>query len=279
MTLTIGSLFSGFGGLELGLEREGYGPVLWQVEKDPYCRAVLAKHWPGVPRFNDVREVGAELPNVDLLCGGFPCQDVSGAGLGAGLAGERSGLWYEFRRIVEALSPAVVLVENVASGTRRWLPHVRRDLHLLGYRTRAFSLSAAELGAPHLRRRVFVIAYSDRLGLRLKPRRGSGTRRSRAPKPADDGVTRNVATVGDPVRDGRSRAEGQSYERRAEPATGGWWASEPAVGRVVDGVSGGLGGRKRRAQLRGLGNAVTPPQAQTIARVMRASLPSSKEKA
>jgi C-5 cytosine-specific DNA methylase len=121
--LTIGSLFSGIGGLDLGLERAGLGPVLFQVEIDPFCRAVLAKHWPKALRHDDVRTVGrtATLPRVDLLCGGFPCQDVSGAGKGAGLEGERSGLWFEFHRIVAATLPRFVVVENVASGKGRYL--------------------------------------------------------------------------------------------------------------------------------------------------------------
>lgn len=164
----IGSLFSGIGGLELGLERAGLGPVVWQVEQDAFCRAVLAKHWPGVDRsISDVRNVAASaLPRPQLLCGGFPCQDVSGAGKGAGLAGERSGLWFVFRDVVEAFRPSGVVVENVASGKSRWLCQVRSDLHALGYRTRAVQISAANVGAPHLRERVFVLALADagRLG-------------------------------------------------------------------------------------------------------------------
>ena len=97
----IGSLFSGIGGLELGLEWAGVGHTVWQVERDPFCRSILARHWPSAARFDDVRTVGAHnLEPVDVICGGFPCQDISYAGKGLGLAGERSGLWYEFARII-----------------------------------------------------------------------------------------------------------------------------------------------------------------------------------
>lgn len=133
-----GSLFSGIGGLELGLEWAGVGHTAWQVEMDPFCRSVLAKHWPNVERHVDVREVGAaSLARVDLICGGFPCQDVSSAGARRGLAGKRSGLWFEYRRIVDELRPAWVVVENVTSGKKLWLPQVRADLEQLGYGVRA----------------------------------------------------------------------------------------------------------------------------------------------
>ncbi len=154
--LTIGSLFAGVGGMDKGLEDAGLGPVLWQVEISPYCRAVLARHWPIAVRYPDVRTV-RDLPAVDVICGGFPCQDVSGAGKRVGLEGARSGLWYEFARIVAESNPRFVIVENVASGKGRWLPQVRAQLCELGYGTRAYALSAADVGAPHLRRRVFVV--------------------------------------------------------------------------------------------------------------------------
>ncbi len=147
--MRIGSLFSGIGGLELGLERAGLGYVAWQVEIDPFCRKVLAKHWPGVKQHEDVRSVGAHnLDRVDVICGGFPCQDVSSAGARRGLAGPKSGLWYEFRRILSELRPSVAVVENVTSGKKLWLPAVKADLAALGYGTRAFALSAADVGAP-----------------------------------------------------------------------------------------------------------------------------------
>lgn len=163
--MKIGSLFSGIGGLELGLERAGLGRTVWQVEQNAFCLKVLAKHWPDAQRFDDVRTVGAaNLSRVDLLCGGFPCQDVSQAARGRnkGLSGEKSGLWYEAARIIGEIKPTICVVENVANGRARWLPTVRRNLHVLGYRTRAFAIQATEVGAPHLRKRIFVVAYPNR---------------------------------------------------------------------------------------------------------------------
>lgn len=195
--MRIGSLFSGIGGLELGLERAGLGSVVWQVEQDDFCRAVLAKHWPDVDRsVTDVRLASsANLVPVDVICGGFPCQDVSGAGKGAGLGGSRSGLWYEYLRIVSELRPRVVIVENVESGARRWLCEVRSALHELGYRTRAMGVSAADVGAPHLRKRIFVVAHTDARGSKGSDAREECTgwhaaQPSREPLAHADGIRR-----------------------------------------------------------------------------------------
>lgn len=157
----IGSLFSGIGGLELGLEWAGLGPVLWQVEKDPFCQAVLARHWPHAQRFEDVCTVGPSvLRRVRLICGGFPCQDLSFAGKGAGLAGTRSSLWWEYARIIRDMGPAVVVVENVPGIRSRGLDAVLGTLAALGYDAEWHSFRASDVGAPHRRERVFVIAWS-----------------------------------------------------------------------------------------------------------------------
>lgn len=141
----------------------GLGSTVWQVEQDPSCRDVLARHWPGVDRFENVCTVGVDtLPPADLVCGGFPCQDVSSAGKGAGLTGSRSGLWTEFARIVGELRPRWAVVENVASGGRHWVDSVRRDLDRLGYETLPVPVSAYDAGACHRRARVFVVAHTDR---------------------------------------------------------------------------------------------------------------------
>src|SRR6476661_6834913 len=129
--LTFGSLFAGIGGIDLGLERAGMR-CAWQVEIDDYATRVLAKHWPDVTRFRDVRSVGAHnLTPVDLLAGGFPCQDISDAGKRAGIEGARSGLWSEFARLIGELRPRYVLVENVTALLRRGMGTVLGDLAAL----------------------------------------------------------------------------------------------------------------------------------------------------
>lgn len=249
MPLTIGSLFSGLGGFDLGLESAGLGPVLFQVEIDPFCRRVLEKHWPKVTRFDDVTKLRS-YPAVDVLCGGFPCQDVSSCGKRRGLAGEKSGLWFEFARIVREVRPRFVLVENVASGAKRWLPQIRRDLRGLGYRTRAYALSASDVGAPHQRRRIFVVAHADRQG--------------EPALPVDAEVGRASAPLADAYGD-RPRRSTVRRKARSEP----WSSAQPGMVHLVHGVSSGLGGRGLAGrQRRALGNAIVPACAEVIGRIV-----------
>ena len=156
------SLFSGIGGLDLGLERAGMSCVA-QVEIDPFCQKVLTKHWPDVPKFKDVRDVGKHnLPAADLICGGFPCQPHSYAGKRKASADERD-LWSEFSRIIGECQPAWVVAENVpgllSSEAGRFFGGVLRDLAASGYDAEWQSIPVAAFGAPHIRERVFILAH------------------------------------------------------------------------------------------------------------------------
>jgi len=233
--MRIGSLFAGIGGLELGLEWAGLGPVVWQVEIEPYCRKVLAKHWPDADRsVTDVRDAGrTTLAPVDLICGGFPCQDISTAGKGAGLAGSRSGLWGEFARVVGEMQPTWVVVENVHQGGNRWIDAVVCDLAVKGYEALPIPLRASAVGAWHERARTFVVANAHSTTIREQPRR---VERERGP-----------AIQAEPRHTGEAQRDSFA-----------WWSTNPDVARVVHGVPAGMD--RRRA----LGNSVVPQCAEVI---------------
>lgn len=158
--LTVGSLFSGAGLCDLGLHWAGFRHQ-WFCEIDPFCRSILARHWPGAPIYNDVAVLkGSDLPPVDVLCGGFPCQDVSCAGPRAGIKhGTRSGLWYEYARLIREIEPRYVIIENVRGLLSCGIEIVLQDLADIGYDAEWEVLPAAALGAPHHRERVFIVAY------------------------------------------------------------------------------------------------------------------------
>lgn len=160
-------LFSGIGGFSLGLERAGFETIAF-CEIEPFCRAVLRKHWPTVPCYEDIQELTGERLAVDglapaVLCGGFPCQDLSRAGSRLGLKGERSGLWREYARLIDELRPRYILVENVADLLEWEFGEVLSDLARSGYDVEWSVLRACAMGAPHMRRRVFVVAYPNGL--------------------------------------------------------------------------------------------------------------------
>lgn len=198
--LTFGSLFSGIGGFDLGFERAGM-VCKWQVENDEFASSVLAARWPDVARFRDVKmfcrrcfdcepedddgnvwcprcdmEFGEcdclgtdqlldELGPVDVIVGGFPCQDLSNAGKRAGIDGERSGLWSEFLRVLCELGPRFAVVENVGSITVRGLHRVLGDLCESGFDAEWATLPASAFGAAHRRERIFIVAHSSGDGL------------------------------------------------------------------------------------------------------------------
>jgi DNA (cytosine-5)-methyltransferase 1 len=158
--LTFGSLFAGIGGFDLGFERAGMECV-WQCEIDNHARAVLQKQF-GVKIYDDVRTITAgNTETVDLICGGFPCQDVSVAGKRKGLAGERSGLWFEFARIIDELEPAWVVIENVtgllSSNRGRDFAVIIQWLAERGYGVAWRVLDSQYFGVAQRRRRVFIV--------------------------------------------------------------------------------------------------------------------------
>lgn len=198
---TVGSLFSGSGALDLGLEHAGM-EVRWQVEDDEFCRELLAVRWPGVARYGDVTAVAFEdIEPVDILAGGFPCQDVSHAGRRAGIEGQRSGLWAHFARAVRSLRPRFVLVENVPGLLAGGMGRVVGDLAAIGYDSEWDCVPAAAVGAPHLRARVWVLAYP---------------------------------------RGFRDEADDTVFAGRSEFDVRAGWPPEPDVARVVDGPASRL---------------------------------------
>ncbi len=239
---TFGSLFAGIGGLDLGLERAGM-ECRWQVEIDPFARRVLEKHWPDVRRHDDVKTfppTEAKEWSVDLICGGFPCQDVSSAGGRAGIEGERSGLWSEYLRIVRELRPRFVLVENVSALRFRGLDRVLGDLAALGFDAEWESLPASAFGAYHDRDRIFICAHTE------------GSLQGMFSK--SHGEWKEVL---------------QSRRLVGHQAVKAWphvrFAGEPDVAVLVHGVPEWMG---RYGAGRGLGNAVFPQVAEFIGRLI-----------
>ena len=262
--MTYGSLFAGIGGIDRGLDRAGMR-CLFQVEIDDYCRKVLAKHWPDVPKYSDVPKFcrracdckpenedgevicprcGIEFGKCecigtdqlidecgipDLLCGGFPCTDLSVCGKGEGLAGERSGLWFEYLRIIRELLPRYVVIENSTALLVRGIEDVLRGLSQSGYDAEWQVIRASDFALPHRRERLFIVAHSN--GLHGTTRMGAEPNRTREIFP---------------------RSLQERLPIRVQ-------ASDRFVG-VDDGIPGGIYGDRGHA----IGNAVVPQVATWI---------------
>lgn len=236
--LTFGSLFAGIGGFDLGFERAGM-VCKWQVEIDAAATTLLRQHWPSVQRERDVTECdGNHLPWVNVICGGFPCQDISVAGEGAGLDGKRSGLFFQAIRLVDEMQPDFVVLENVAALLGRGLDRVLATLADVGFDAEWRVLSASRFGLFHRRRRIFIIAYARRLGIE-----GPITGRS-------------LGVYGQ--RGPRSQADMQSIYDAPFIAGDRW--PKPMLRRTHDGFSRWVD------RIRCLGNAIVPDQAEWIGR-------------
>ena len=320
--LRVLDLFSGIGGFSLGLERTGGFETVAFCEIEPYPRAVLAKHWPGVPCYDDVRTLTADALErdgiaVDVICGGFPCQDLSLAGKQAGMDGTRSGLWSEIARLMGDLRPSYVIVENVSallSGPAEqrggWFGRVLGDVAALGYDAEWHCIPAASIGAPHRRDRIWLVAYAnggrgrsdiagrhdangqdaqraqaDSLPGTLRHTGGaagvanatgercSKTRelRCRKPEKRTGGGSKKMANADAPgLENGRpagKQAGAYAFEwgmafSESQRRSGPWWASEPGLDRVADGVP------NRVDRIAALGNAVVPQIPELIGRAI-----------
>lgn len=230
-------LFSGTGAFSLGLERTGGFETVAFCEIAESPRRILAKHWPKVPCYHDVRAITADVLkrdgiSVDVICGGFPCQDVSIAGRGDGINGSRTGLWREVARIAEEVSPEYIILENVAKIRSRGLEQLLHALAAIGYDAEWHCIPAAHVGAPHRRDRLWIIAHrqSDTLGPDAYILRPYSSQVH-----IDGGVE---------LRDEQERV----------PGSLAWWRAEPGVERMVDGAPSKLD----IARIGMIGNAVVP---------------------
>ena len=246
MRLNVLSLFAGIGGLELGLERAGMTTV-GQVDIDPYCRQVLTRHWPEVPKHDDVTTApewwaSEPRPRVDVVCGGFPCQPFSNAGRQLGINDER-WMWPAMAAVIRAVRPRYALMENVSALVRdSWaFGTVLADLHALGFDAEWATLRASDFGAPHNRERVYILAHD----------------------PRQDGVARDRVESsrvgGSPLAaSGLSGLDASARGREARA----WLEREPRVGRLANGIP------RRMDRLRVAGNAVVPAVAEHIGRLI-----------
>jgi DNA (cytosine-5)-methyltransferase 1 len=257
--LTIGSLCAGAcDGLSLGFEWAGLGPVLWQVEIDEARRQNLARHWPDAVRFADIADCGTgrrhQLEHVGCIVASTPCVDLSSAGKRAGLAGPRSGLWFEALRIIGELRAHFVVVENVTSGASNWVPQVRAGLERLGYATLPIPIAAADLGAPHERSRVFIVAHIDDA---QQP--SLGQHAEVASQPPDVGHAHGDELRKQSRGGARPHREGAPLDGSARAHAG--WPTQLELVPPVYGVP--------RRVVSALGDSVVPQQAEVAGQVIR----------
>ena len=296
MTLTVGSLFSGIGGLDLGLERAGMN-VIWQSEIDPYACRVLSKHWPEVPNHGDIKTINwGDVVRPDVICGGYPCQPFSNAGKRRGEDDPRH-LWPWVRDAISELRPRYAILENVRGHLSMGGLTVIGELANIGYDAEWRVVSAASVGANHRRDRVIIVAYSKELhsnGSNNYPRIGSQC--ETVSELGDSGRTQAMADPYSAPRQQQQERQVQEpniggcstgqrnlaytssqrcvdtfsaifptdgrFPTFAQPAERGWWTTEPNVGRVANGIP------NRVDRLRGLGNAVVPQVAEVIGRLV-----------
>ncbi len=295
--MKVGSLFSGVGGIEIGFEKQGF-ETQWCVEFEPYAKTILKKRFPSAKIYDDITKIDFEaVPKVDILTGGFPCQDISNAGKGVGITGSRSSLWKYYFKAIRILRPRIALIENVAALTKKGLNVVLGNLAEIGYDAEWYNISASAVGANHQRERIFIIAYPN--GNResdvpfdegqrqrvvdevfntynngqpsskeqesiIKRSNSSKTRESETIKfkrPSSE--SRNVEQLSH-SNNSRQQREGKDEIRQELFCSREYsWSTEPELGRVADGIS------NRVDRIKCLGNAVVPQCAEVFAEAIK----------
>lgn len=303
--LKVLDLFSGIGGFSLGLERTGGFKTVAFCEIEPFCQCVLKKHWPEVPVYGDIRELTAARLRADrivpdVLCGGFPCQDVSLAGNRGGIEAERSGLWSEYARLVDEIRPRFVIVENTPGLLSLGMGRVLGDLAAMRYDAEWFCIPAAALGADHLRERIWIIAYPDetwRLADIVSGRLSCESQMGTVASDADIAgelqsqgiVTDKWRRAGDGVKDASADTMREGLSGRGDTRENGThaprfgeglrlaigatptfprdhWAYQPLLGRGIHGIS------DRVDRIESLGNCVVPQIPEMIGRAILATI-------
>ena len=265
-------LFSGIGGFSLGFERAGMETVAF-CEVDDKCRKVLHKHWPEVKCYTDVKELTNEQLRTDgivpeVICGGFPCQDISNAGPKSGIKGGRSSLWSEFARIIGDVRPKWAVIENVPPLRSRGLALVLQDLWAIGYDAEWHCVPASAIGTLHRRDRIWIIAYpseSRRQSLHNGNTESdtSSSCGSDVANPSSKGLQGSELLEACYGRFGeRLKGSFRSIAKRRCSEGRTFWQTEPKVGRVVDGLPG------RVDRIKQLGNSVCPQLTEAIGSVI-----------
>jgi len=261
-------LFSGIGGFSLGLERAGMETVAF-CEYDDKARQVLSKHWPDVPQYNDVRTLTKEqldndgITDIELICGGYPCQPFSVAGKREGQTDDRH-LWPEFFRLIQEIGPTWVIAENVAGHINMGLDSVLADLESEAYQCQTFLIPACAVGAVHRRDRVWIVGHANEFA-NGQQHINETTQYDSQRESSDVAYASSKGLQGwKEVRNaGGGRAQRNQLStgcgERSEP---GNWLPEPPVGRVANGVPG------RVDRLKQLGNAVVPQIPEMIGRAI-----------
>lgn len=249
--LTFGSLFAGIGGMDIGLERAGL-KCLWQCENDPDCLQILNHHWPDIPKYGDITQVDwSDVPPVDLLCGGFPCQPFSSCGNFGGKDDERY-LWGEYARAIRELRPSFILIENVRGILFQEIETVLSDLARGGYDAIWDVVPAALFGAPHKRERVFILAHSHNFRQQQEHGAADSYKRLLARRMVTESATCwNSLSI--------DRQDANALARSL---------SQPLYISLDDGISSGLSRQLWKSKIRMIGNAVCPPVTQFMGEVI-----------